>query len=52
MMPSIQKAFDLRCDDIVELSTESESMKNKIDSYDEKCLEECKAIFLKQIDDD
>ena len=29
-------------DDIVELSTENETLKNKIGSYDEKWLEECK----------
>ena len=39
MMPAIRKAFNLLCDDIVELHTENESLKNKIGSYDEKRLE-------------
>ena len=37
--------------DIVELSTENGALK-KIDSYDEKWLEESKAKQLKQIDND
>ena len=51
MMPAIEKAFDLMGDDIVELSTENETFKTKIGSYDEKWLEESKAKLLK-IDDD
>ena len=39
-------------DDIVELSTENESWKSKIGSYDEKWLEEYKKKLLKQIDDE
>ena len=39
-------------DDIVELHTENESLKNKIGSYDEKWLEETKARLLQQIDDE
>ena len=39
-------------DDIVELSTENETMKNKIGSYDEYWLEESKTKLLKQIDDE
>ena len=35
MMPAIKKAFDLMGDDIVEISTENESLKYKIGSYDE-----------------
>ena len=38
--------------DIVELFTEKESLKNKITSYDKKWLEESKAKLLKQIDDE
>ena len=38
-------------DDIVELSTDNESLKNEKDSYDEKWLRESKAKLLKQIDD-
>ena len=51
MMPAFKKAFNLMGDDIVELSTENETLKNKIGSYDEKLLEESKAKLLKQIDD-
>ena len=43
MMPVIGKTFDLLGDDIVKLSTENESLKNKICSNDEKWLEESKA---------
>ena len=49
MMPAIEKAFDLIGDDVVELSTENESLRNKIGSYDEKWLEEAKANLSKQI---
>ena len=38
--------------DIVELHTENESLKNKIGSDDEKWLEEFRAKLLKQIDDE
>ena len=43
MMPAIEKAFALMGDYIVELSTENESLKNTIGSFDGKCLEEFKA---------
>ena len=36
IMPAIIKASDLMGDDIVKLSTENESLKNKIGSHDEK----------------
>ena len=36
MMLAIKKAFDLMGDDMVELSTEHESLKNKKSSYVEK----------------
>ena len=52
MMPAVKKAFDLMGDDIVELSTENESLKNKKGSHDEKWLEQSKAKQLKQIDDE
>ena len=39
IMPAIKKTFDLMGYDIVELSTENETLKNKIDSYDEECSE-------------
>ena len=52
-MPAIKKAFDLMGDDLVELSTEKESLKNQINSYDEKKdYKNLKAKPLKQIDDD
>ena len=51
MMPAIKKAFDLLGDDIVELSTENDALKNRIGGYDQKWLEESKAKLLKQIDD-
>ena len=51
MMPAIKNAFNLLGDDIVELSTENDALKNKIGSYDEKWLEESKARLLQQIDD-
>ena len=52
MMPAIKKAFDLMGDDIVDLSTENDALKNKIGSYDEKWLEESKTKLLKQTDDE
>ena len=52
LMPAIKKAFNLMGDDIVELSAENDTLKNKIGSYDEKWLEESKAKLLKQIDDE
>ena len=52
MMPAIKKTFNLMGDDIVELSTENEALKNKIGSYDERWLEESKLKLLKEIDDE
>ena len=52
MMPAIKKAFDLMGDDIVELSTENESLKNKIGFYDGKRFEKSKTKLLKQFDDE
>ena len=52
MMPAIKKAFNLLGDDIVDLATENDALKNKIGSYDEKWLKETKAKLLKQIDDE
>ena len=49
MMPSIKKCFDLMGDDKVELSTENESLKNKIGCYDGKWLEESKSKLVKQM---
>ena len=52
MMPAIKKAFNLVGDDIVELHTENETLKNQLGDYDEKWLEESNIKFLKQIDDE
>ena len=52
MMPAIKKAFNLMGDDIIELSTENDALKNKIGPYDERRLEESKAKLLKEIDDE
>ena len=52
MMPAIKKAFDLLGDDIVDLSTENEALKNQIGEYDEKWLLESKAKLLKEIDNE
>ena len=49
-MPAIKKAFDLMGDDIVEISTENDALKNEIGSYDGKWLEESKWKLSKQID--
>ena len=51
-MPAIKKVLNLLGDDIVELSTENDALKNKIGGYDEKWLEESTAKLLKQIDDE
>ena len=49
-MPAIKKPFELMCDDIVELSTENEALKNQIVDYGQKWLEESTAKLLKQTD--
>ena len=38
LMPAIKKAFDLMGDDIVELTTKNENLKNQIGEYDQKWL--------------
>ena len=52
MMPAIKKAFNLLGEDIVELSTENDALKNEIGSYNQQWLEESKAKLLKQINDE
>ena len=52
VMPAIKKAFNLLDDDIIELSTENDVLKNQIGEYDQKWLEESKAKLLKDIDDE
>ena len=51
MMPAIKEAFTLMGDDIVDLSTENNALKEKIGDYDQKWLEDSKAKLLKDIDD-
>ena len=51
MMPAIKKAFNLLGDDIIELSTENNVLKNQIGEYDQKWLEESKTKLLKDIND-
>ena len=51
MMPAIKKTFNVLGDDIIELSTENDVLKNQIGKYDEKWLQESKAKLLKDIDD-
>ena len=51
-MPGIKKAFNSLGDDIVELSTENDALKNKIGSSDQRWLEDSKAKLLKQMDDE
>ena len=50
-MPATKKGFNLLSDDIVDLHTENQNLKNKLGSYDEKRLEESKLKLLKEIDD-
>ena len=52
LMPAIKKSFDIMGDDIVELSAKNDALKDKTGAYDEKWLQESKAKFLKQIDDE
>ena len=52
LMPAVKKAFNFLGDDMVEISTENDALKNKIGSHDEKWLEESKDKMLKQIDDE
>ena len=50
--PAIKKVFNLMGDDIVEIHTENESLKNKSGSYDRKRLKESKRRMLRHIDDE
>ena len=52
MKPANKKAFNLMGDDMIELSTENDALKDKTSSYDEKWLEESKTKLLKQIYDE
>ena len=45
MMPAIKKAFNLLGDDIIELSTENDVLKNQIGEFDQKWLEESKKSY-------
>ena len=52
MMPAIKEASTLMGNDIVDLSTENDALKDKIGDYDEKWLQESKEKLLKDIDDE
>ena len=52
MMPAIKKAFNVLGDDIIELSTKNDVLKNQIGEYDEKWLQESKTNLLKVINDE
>ena len=52
MLPAIKKAFNVLGDDIIELSTENDALKNQIGDYDERWLQESKEKLLKDIDDE
>ena len=52
MMPAIKKAFNVLGDDITELSTEKDVLKNQIGEYDQKWLEDSKVKLLKDINDE
>ena len=52
MMPAIKKALNLLGDDLIELSTENDVLKNQIGEYDQKWLEESKRKLLKDINDE
>ena len=51
LMPAIKEAFTLMGNDIVDLSTENDALKEKIGDYDKKWLQESKEKLLKDIDD-
>ena len=51
-MPAIKEAFTLMGNDIVDLSTENDALKEKIGYYDEKWLQESKEKLFKDIDDE
>ena len=52
LMPAIKEAFTLMGNDIVDLSTENDALKEKLGDYDEKWLQESKEKLLKDIDDE
>ena len=52
MMPAIKKAFNVLGDNIIELSTENDVLKNQIGEYDQKWFEESKAKLSKDINDE
>ena len=52
VMPAIEKTFDILGNDILEFFTGKKSLKNQIDSYNDKLLEESEAMLLEQFDDE
>jgi hypothetical protein len=52
MMPAVKKAFNMMADDIYELSTENEILKDKIGDYDENWLKESKDKLMSNTTED
>ena len=52
MLPAIKKAFNLLGDEIIDLTTENDTLKEKIGDYDERWLQESKEKLLKDINDE
>jgi predicted metalloprotease with PDZ domain len=52
MMPAVKKAFNIMADDIYELSTENEILKDKIGDYDENWLKESKVKLMANTTED
>ena len=52
MMPAIKEAFTLMGNDMVDISTENDALKEKIGDYDEKWLQKSKEKLLKDKDDE
>ena len=52
MMPAIKEAFTLMGNDIADLSTENDALKEKIGDYDKKWLQESKEKLLKDINNE
>ena len=52
MRPFLKKAFNLMGDNVKELSTKNDALKNKVGSYDQQWFEKPQANLLKQIVDE
>ena len=51
-MPDIKNVFNLMGEDIVDISTENETLRSKIGPHDEKWFKNSELKLLKQIDDE